>query len=90
MDRAEAIKRLDDTFEAWERWNPHNDSPSSKLSEALGIAIAALREQYRPSRNELAELLEAAEGQVNNDSPSLEQIADYLIAHGVVLRRRGE
>lgn len=47
MTREEAINRLEDTFEAWERWNPHNDSPSSKLSEALGMAIAALREQPR-------------------------------------------
>ena len=45
MTREEAIKRLEDTFEGWERWNPHNDSPASKLSEALDMAIAALREQ---------------------------------------------
>lgn len=45
MTREEAIKRLEDTFEAWEGWIPHNDSPASKLSEALGMAIAALRER---------------------------------------------
>lgn len=47
MTREDAIKRLEDTFEAWEGWIPHNDSPASKLSEALGMAIAALREQSR-------------------------------------------
>lgn len=31
----------------------------------------------------LAELLEEAEGLVNNDLPSLEQMAGYLIEHGV-------
>lgn len=40
MTREEAIKRLEDTFEAWESWVPHNDSPANKLSEALGMAIA--------------------------------------------------
>lgn len=35
--------------------------------------------------NKLAELLEEAEGLVNNDRPSLEQIADYLIANGVTI-----
>jgi hypothetical protein len=45
VTREEAIKRLEDTFEGWERWNPHNDSPASKLSEALEMAISALREQ---------------------------------------------
>lgn len=34
-------------------------------------------------RDKLAELLEQAEGQVNNDVPSLEMIADYLIANDV-------
>ena len=51
MTSEEAINRLEDTFEAWERWNPHNDSPSSKLSEALGMAISALREQDATDRN---------------------------------------
>ena len=32
----------------------------------------------------LIELLEEAEGQVNNDIPPLEMIADYLIENGVV------
>ena len=36
-------------------------------------------------RDRLIELLEEAEGQVNNDIPSLEMIADELIANGVVL-----
>ena len=35
-------------------------------------------------RNRLIDLLEQAEGQVNNDVPSLESMADYLIAHDVV------
>lgn len=35
------------------------------------------------TREKLIELLEEAEGLVNNDVPSLEQIADYLIAYGV-------
>lgn len=50
MTREEAIERLEDTFEGWERWNPHNDSPASKLSEALGMAISALREQEERSK----------------------------------------
>lgn len=36
-------------------------------------------------RDRLIELLEQVEGQVNNDIPSLESIADYLIANGVTL-----
>lgn len=36
-------------------------------------------------RNKLAELLEEAEGLVNNDRPSLEQIADHLIDNGVTI-----
>ena len=39
-------------------------------------------------REKLIELLEEAEGLVNNDEPSLEQIADYLIAHGVTIQDR--
>ena len=35
-------------------------------------------------RYRLIELLEEAEGQVNNNAPSLEMIADYLIESGVV------
>ena len=35
-------------------------------------------------RDRLLDLLEQAEGQVNNDVPSLESIADYLIANDVV------
>ena len=41
-------------------------------------------------REKLIELLEEAEGLVNNDEPSLEQIADYLIAHGVTVPVRVE
>lgn len=52
MTREEAIKRLEDTFEGWERWNPHNDSPASKLSEALDMAISALREQEERAKAE--------------------------------------
>ena len=36
-------------------------------------------------REKLIELLEEAEGQVNNDVPTLEQIADHLIANGVTI-----
>ena len=39
-------------------------------------------------REKLIELLEEAEGLVNNDEPSLEQIADHLIAHGVTIQDR--
>ena len=35
-------------------------------------------------RERLIDLLEQADGQVNNDIPSLEMIADYLIANDVV------
>ena len=37
-------------------------------------------------RNKLAELLSEAEGQINNDLPSVEQIADYLIEHDVIVK----
>lgn len=43
--REEAIKRLEDTFEAWERWECPPHSPAGLLNEALDMAIAALREQ---------------------------------------------
>jgi hypothetical protein len=33
--------------------------------------------------NALAELIEQAEGQVNNDIPTPEEIATYLLEHGV-------
>lgn len=36
-------------------------------------------------RNKLAELLEEAGGLINNDMPTLEQMADYLIEHGVIV-----
>lgn len=36
-------------------------------------------------RDRLIDLLYEAEGQVNNDYPTVEQIADYLIAKGVIL-----
>ena len=38
------------------------------------------------TREKLIELLEEAEGLVNNDAPSLEQIADHLIANGVTVQ----
>ena len=47
MTREEAIERLEDTFEGWNMWVLHNDSPASKMSKALGMAISALREQPR-------------------------------------------
>ena len=47
MTREEAIKRLEDTFEGWNMWVMDNDSPASKMSKALGMAISALREQPR-------------------------------------------
>ena len=42
MTREEAIERLEDTFEGWNMWVMDNDSPASKMSKALGMAIAAL------------------------------------------------
>lgn len=36
-------------------------------------------------RNRLANLLYEAEGQVNNEYPTIEMIADYLIANGVIV-----
>lgn len=36
-------------------------------------------------RKRLAELLYEAEGTVNNDLPTVEQIADYLLVHGVIV-----
>ena len=36
--------------------------------------------------NKLAQLLADADGQINNDLPTVEQVAEYLIAHGVVLK----
>lgn len=36
-------------------------------------------------RNKLAELLEEASGLINNDLPTVEQMADYLIEHGVIV-----
>lgn len=47
MTREEAIKRLEDTLEAWERWECPDDSPSALLNKALGMAISALRGQPR-------------------------------------------
>ena len=45
MTREEAIKRLEDTLEAWERWECPPHSPAGLLNEALDTAIAALKEQ---------------------------------------------
>lgn len=50
MTREEAIERLEDTFEGWNMWVMDTDSPASKMSEALGMAIAALREQEERSK----------------------------------------
>lgn len=36
-------------------------------------------------RDRLASLLSEAEGLVNNDLPTVEQIADYLLEHGVIV-----
>lgn len=36
-------------------------------------------------RNKLAELLEEASGLINNELPTVEQMADYLIEHGVIV-----
>lgn len=36
-------------------------------------------------RDRLASLISEAEGLVNNDLPTVEQIADYLIEHGVIV-----
>ena len=51
MTREEAIKRLEDTFEGWNMWVMDTDSPASKMSKALGMAIAALREQDATDTN---------------------------------------
>lgn len=40
-------------------------------------------------KNRLAELLAEAEGQINNDLPTVEQMADYLIEHGVIVKEEG-
>jgi Zn finger protein HypA/HybF involved in hydrogenase expression len=45
VTREEANERLEDTFEGWNMWVMGNDSPASKMSKALGMAISALREQ---------------------------------------------
>lgn len=37
-------------------------------------------------KEKLTELLYEAEGQINNDLPTVEQIADYLIEHGVTVK----
>lgn len=37
------------------------------------------------SRDKLIELIEQAEGLKNNDFPSVEEIADYLLANGVIV-----
>ncbi len=36
-------------------------------------------------KDRLIDLLEEAEGQINNDLPPLEAVADYLIEHGVIV-----
>lgn len=36
-------------------------------------------------RDRLIQLLEQAEGQKNNDMPSLEEKADYLLANGIIV-----
>ena len=40
-------------------------------------------------RDRLIELLYKAEGTVNNDLPTVEQIADYLLGHGVTVQAQG-
>ena len=47
MTREEAIKRLEDTFEAWESWNCPEHSPMAQMNKALNMAISALREHPR-------------------------------------------
>jgi hypothetical protein len=39
-------------------------------------------------RDRLIELLYEAEGTVNNDLPTVEQIADYLLGHGVIVQEQ--
>ena len=39
------------------------------------------------TREKLIDLLEEASGLVNNDLPTLEQIADHLIANGVTIQK---
>jgi hypothetical protein len=50
VTREEAIERLEDTFEGWNMWVMDNDSPASKMSKALNMAISALREQEERSK----------------------------------------
>ena len=38
-------------------------------------------------KEKLIEILEEVEGQYNNDFPSIEQMADGLIAHGVTIQK---
>lgn len=47
--------------------------------------IFAAMEKGAGMRDRLASLLSEAEGLVNNDLPTVEQIADYLIEHGVIV-----
>lgn len=41
-------------------------------------------------RDKLIELIEQAEGLKNNDFPSVEEIADYLLANGFIIQKQGE
>ena len=43
----------------------------------------------RESRERLVELIEQAEGLKNNDFPSIVELADYLLANGVVVLKQG-
>ncbi len=37
----------------------------------------------------IAALLAEAEGQINNDLPTVDQVAEYLVEHGVILKEDG-
>ena len=49
------------------------------------IAHGTKKGKTMTDREKLVEILEAVEGQYNNDLPTLEQIADGLIAYGVTI-----
>lgn len=74
-----------------EKYCISHDLLGGLLSDLGAGSIAELMEKSekeKAMRNKLAELLEEAEGLVNNDRPSLEAVAEYLIAHGVTIPER--
>ena len=41
-------------------------------------------------RKKLIDLLYEAEGLVNNELPTVEMVADYLLAHGVTIQKKNQ